>query len=99
MEAGSGFHLGARVWRQSIPASKIERLDRRVRVLAPDLVLVDPLAVDRQGGNTERASAYDTYHAATRQVRPGLANRLLSRRRQSEPRTGETARVTQDALK
>ena len=81
--------------------AKIERLDRRVRVLAPDLVLVDHLERLTGQGANNRANAPRMTHITLllRQVRPADwrivyyragDNRNLEQERQQ--------RVTQDAL-
>jgi uncharacterized protein (TIGR02246 family) len=81
--------------------AKIERLDRRVRVLAPDLVLVDHLErLTGQGGNNRTSPPRMTHITLLlRQVRPADwrivyyragDNRNLEQERQQ--------RVTQDAL-
>ena len=82
--------------------AKIERLDRRVRVLAPDLVLVDHLErLTGQGGGSGRVTPPRMTHITLvlRQVRPAEwrivyyragDNRNLEQERQQ--------RVTQDAL-
>ena len=82
--------------------AKIERLDRRVRVLAPNLVLVDHLErLTGQGGATGRVNPPRMTHITLllREVRPGDwrivyyragDNRNLEQERQQ--------RVTQDAL-
>jgi uncharacterized protein (TIGR02246 family) len=82
--------------------AKIERLDRRVRVLAPDLVLVDHLErLTGQGGGSGRVNPPRMTHITLvlRQVRPAEwrivyyragDNRNIEQERQQ--------RVTQDAL-
>ena len=82
--------------------AKIEQLDRRVRVLSPDLVLVDHLErLTGQGARTGRANPPRTTHITLvlRQIRPADwriiyyragDNRNLDQERQQ--------RVTQDAL-
>lgn len=81
--------------------AKIERLDRRVRVLAPDLVLIDHLErLTGQGGNNRTSPPRMTHITLLlRQVRPADwrivyyragDNRNLEQERQQ--------RVTQDAL-
>lgn len=82
--------------------ARIERLDRRVRVLAPDLVLVDHLErLTGQGGGSGRVNPPRMTHITLvlRQVRPAEwrivyyragDNRNLEQERQQ--------RVTQDAL-